>query len=93
MLGLDANTLAIRDYEITARLERLLALSQPAMATPLTTTTVHYSQPQSPYHHHDQIGSSHSRHRSPSPISRRSDIIDRARSLSPLHAGIDPRTY
>ena len=98
MLGLDAKTLSIPDYEITTRLERLLSVAQPAMmipmvTTPLTTTAVHYSRPQSPYHHHEHIRSSHSRHRSPSPMSRRSDIVDRARSLSPLHAGIDPRTY
>ncbi|CAF4457071.1 unnamed protein product, partial [Rotaria magnacalcarata] len=44
MLGLDAKTLAVADYEITARLEHLLTIVQPAMGIPVvqmpvTTTT------------------------------------------------------
>ncbi|CAF3907511.1 unnamed protein product [Adineta steineri] len=104
MLGLDSKSLSIPDYEITARLERLLAIIQPSVAIPMipitssTTTTstnhIHHQQQQqqqSPYHHHhhhhQNIQSAHTRHRSPSPGSHR------ARSLSPLHVGIDPRTY
>ncbi|UJR10679.1 hypothetical protein I4U23_014873 [Adineta vaga] len=110
MLGLDAKSLSIPDYEITARLERLLTVVQPTMAIPVvpfsssTTTAVtstnHIHQQESPYnnnhhhHHHRQnIHSAHPRHRSPSPSTYRTDANHRARSLSPLHAGIDPRTY
>ncbi len=111
MLGLDSKTLSVPDYEITARLERLLTVVQPTMAIPLvpipsstTTSTNPTHQQQIPYHnHHDQnhnnhnhhhdIHSAHARHRSPSPVSRRTEASHRARSLSPLHVGIDPRTY
>ncbi|CAF2393713.1 unnamed protein product [Rotaria sp. Silwood2] len=104
MLGLDAKTLAVPDYEITARLERLLTVVQPAMAIPFvqvptstTKSTTITQQHQSPYHnyhhHHQNTHSAHGRRRSPSPISRRTEGNHRARSLSPLHVGIDPRTY
>ncbi len=109
MLGLDSKTLSVPDYEITARLERLLSLVQPTMAIPLvpmptpsqTTTTITSNnlpaQQQIPYHHHHHhhhdIHSAHARHRSPSPVSRRTEASHRARSLSPLHVGIDPKTY
>lgn len=101
MLGLDSKSLSIPDYEITARLERLLAVVQPTMAIPVvpvpqpsiqpTTTTSVTHQHETPYHHHHHhhhnTHSAHTRHRSPSPVNAR------ARSLSPLHNGIDPRTY
>ncbi|CAF3494707.1 unnamed protein product [Rotaria sordida] len=107
MLGLDAKTLAVPDYEITARLERLLTTVQPTMAIPFvqvptstTKSTNITQQHQSPYqyhhHHHPRhqnTHSAHGRHRSPSPISRRTQGGHRARSLSPLQVGIDPRTY
>jgi hypothetical protein len=105
MLGLDSKTLSVPDYEITARLERLLAAIQPTMAIPVvpvpstTTTTTTAStnfthQQQIPYHHHHHnIHSAHARHRSPSPVSHRTEASHRARSLSPLHVTIDPRTY
>jgi hypothetical protein len=87
MLGLDSKTLSIPDYEITARLERLLTLVQPTMAIPIvpihTTTTTSSDlthQQQTPYHHHHHnIHSAHARHRSPSPVSRRSEASHRAR--------------
>lgn len=95
MLGLDAKTLSVPDYEITARLERLLNVVQPAMAIPVVQI------PQKPnnipqqqqYHHHHHPHSAYGRRRSPSPVSRRTEGNHRARSLSPLHVGIDPRTY
>ncbi|CAF3690001.1 unnamed protein product [Rotaria socialis] len=107
MLGLDSKTLSIPDYEITARLERLLSVVQPTMAIPVVpisssaaaTTSNNFTHQQQPpvehhYHHnHQNIHSAHVRHRSPSPVSRRSEASHRARSLSPLHVGIDPRTY
>jgi len=107
MLGLDSKTLSVPDYEITARLERLLAVVQPTLAIPVvpmpsstTATTASTNithQQQIPYHnhnhHHHDIHSAHARHRSPSPVSRRTEASHRARSLSPLHVGIDPRTY
>ncbi|CAF1028886.1 unnamed protein product [Adineta ricciae] len=104
MLGLDAKSLSIPDYEITARLERLLTVVQPTMAIPVvpvtssttaTTTTTNQLYDHN-YHHHHRHQNSHSahpRHRSPSPVTYRTDGNHRARSLSPLHAGIDPRTY
>jgi hypothetical protein len=106
MLGLDAKTLSVPDYEITARLERLITVVQPAMAIPVahmpSSTTkssniIHQQQPSYHNHHqhqhHQNVHSAHARRRSPSPISRRSDASHRARSLSPLHVGTDPRTY
>lgn len=105
MLGLDAKTLAVPDYEITARLERLLTVAQPTMAVPIvqvpTSTTqastiIQQQRPQRPLYHdhmHQHTHSAHGRRRSPSPVSRRADANHRARSLSPLHVGIDPRTY
>ncbi|CAF1686323.1 unnamed protein product [Rotaria magnacalcarata] len=110
MLGLDAKTLAVPDYEITARLEHLLTIVQPAMGIPVvqmpvTTTTKPLStsqqQQQKPpyhnghYHTHSRQNthSAHVRRRSPSPPSRRTDVNHRARSLSSLPAGIDPKTY
>jgi hypothetical protein len=104
MLGLDSKTLSVPDYEITARLERLLTVIQPTMAIPVvsippsTTTATSTNlthQQQIPYHHHHHhdIHSAHARHRSPSPVSHRTEASHRARSLSPLHVGIDPRTY
>lgn len=121
MLGLDAKTLSVPDYEITARLERLLTVvQQPAMAVPvvpvsqpatrpaLPPSTTHLTRPMSqphpagPSHHHHHLHyprqatathSSQGRRRSPSPNTRRSEASQRARSLSPLHVGIDPRTY
>jgi len=105
MLGLDAKTLSVPDYEITARLERLLNVVQPTMAIPVvqmpnsTTKSTYIPQQQQQrhlynHHHHPQNGrSSHGRRRSPSPVSRRTEASNRARSLSPLHVGIDPRTY
>ena len=79
MLGLDAKALAVPDYEITSRLEQLLAAVQPAVAIPVIPTSSHLI---------------HTRHRSPSPVSRRSQASHRARSLSPpLHVMADPRTY
>jgi len=104
MLGLDSKALSVPDYEITARLERLLTVVQPTMAIPvvpmppLTSTTTSNNvihQDQTPYHHHHHhnIHSAHARHRSPSPVSHRTEASHRARSLSPLHVGIDPRTY
>ncbi|CAF4796812.1 unnamed protein product [Rotaria socialis] len=110
MLGLDAKTLAVPDYEITARLEHLLTIVQPAMGIPVvqmpvTTTTKPLSvsqqqQQKPPYHnghyHTDSRQNTHSAHgrrRSPSPPSRRTGVNHRARSLSSLHAGIDPKTY
>ncbi len=105
MLGLDSKTLSVPDYEITARLERLLSLVQPTMAIPLvplpppattTTSTNSNAQQSIPYHHHHHhhdIHSAHARHRSPSPVSRRNEASHRARSLSPLHVGFDPKTY
>ncbi len=108
MLGLDSKTLSIPDYEITARLERLLTVVQPAMAIPVvqmpsstTTMSTNLTHQQPPYHdhnhhhhhHHQNMHSAHARRRSPSPVSHRSESNHRARSLSPLHVGIDPRTY
>ena len=100
MLGLDANTLSVPDYEITARLERLLNVVQPSMAIPVVqmppSPSKFVSMPQHHHHHRHQYPSTHSahgRHRSPSPVSRRTGGNHRARSLSPLHAGIDPKTY
>ena len=100
MLGLDAKTLSVPDYEITARLERLLTIVQPTMAVPVlpihasttksTSVVTHHHQHR---HHHENPHSAHGRRRSPSPVSRRSEASHRARSLSPLHVGIDPRTY
>lgn len=75
MLGLDAKALSVPDYEITTRLEQLVAAVQPALAIPVSTHQIH------------------TRRRSPSPVSRRSEASHRARSLSPLHVGVDPRTY
>ena len=102
-LGLDSKTLSIPDYEITAHLERLLTAVQPTVAIPVvpipTSTTsinpTHQEQTsyQSQYHHNERIPSTHTRHRSPSPVPHRSEISHRARSLSPLHVGIDPKTY
>ncbi|CAF2796990.1 unnamed protein product [Rotaria sp. Silwood2] len=103
MLGLDSKTLSIPDYEITARLERLLSVVQPTIAIPLlpmpastVTSTNLTHQQQTPFqhhYHHQNIHSAHARQRSPSPISRRTEASHRARSLSPLHIGIDPKTY
>ena len=98
MLGLDSKSLTIPDYEITARLERILTLVQPPMAIPVVPVmTTNLSQEHSTsYNHHHHVHhthSAHERHRSPSPISRRTDGNYRARSLSPLHVGIDPKTY
>ena len=99
MLGLDSKSLSFPDYEITARLERLLSHVQPTMAIPIvpvsqpptttttTATVTHQHEPPYHHHHHHNIRSAHTRHRSPSPVNCR------ARSLSPLHVGIDPRTY
>ncbi len=102
MLGLDAKTLSVPDYEITARLERLLTVVQPALAIPVlqlppsTTKSTSIPQQQPPYHnrqHRQSTHSAHGRRRSPSPVSRRIEASHRARSVSPLHIGIDPRTY
>ena len=98
MLGLDAKTLSVPDYEITARLERLLNVVQPTMAIPVVQMpTKPNNIPQQQYHHHhhshQNAHSAHGRRRSPSPVSRRTEGNHRARSLSPLHVGIDPRTY
>lgn len=102
MLGLDAKSLSIPDYEITARLERLLTVVQPPLAIPVvpvtssTTTTTNQLYDSNHHHHHHRHQNSHSahpRHRSPSPATYRTDGNHRARSHSPLHAGIDPRTY
>jgi hypothetical protein len=100
MLGLDAKTLSVPDYEITARLERLLNIVQPSMAIPVvqmpSSTTKSIPQQQHHYlnhHHHQNTRSAYGRRRSPSPISRRTEASHRARSLSPLHGGIDPKTY
>jgi hypothetical protein len=105
MLGLDAKTLSVPDYEITARLERLLTLVQPTMAIPVvqmpssTTKPISNTQQQPPYHdhynhhHHQTTHSAHGRRRSPSPVSRRTEASHRARSLSPFQVGLDPRTY
>lgn len=102
MLGLDAKTLSVPDYEITARLERLLQVVQPTMAIPVVqmpkSNNIPQQQPPPPSHqiHHHRYQNTHSaygRRRSPSPVSRRMEGNHRARSLSPLHVGIDPRTY
>lgn len=101
MLGLDSKSLTVPDYEITARLERLLSLVQPPMAIPVvpvtTMTNPSHDQTTSSYnHHHHHVHhthSAHERHRSPSPVSRRPDGNHRARSLSPLQMGLDPKTY
>ncbi|CAF1176279.1 unnamed protein product [Adineta steineri] len=111
MLGLDAKTLSVPDYEITARLERLLTVVQPTMVVPMlqlpssSTKSPNISQQQQPpynnrhqhqHQHHHHQPATHSalgRRRSPSPVSRRTEANNRARSLSPLHIGIDPRTY
>jgi len=104
MLGLDAKTLSVPDYEITARLERLLNIVQPTMAIPvnpmaISTTKSNKIDHQQPHHyhnhhhHHPNTHSSHGRHRSPSPVSRRTEASHRARSVSPIHGRIDPRTY
>ena len=101
MLGLDAKTLSVPDYEITARLERLLHVVQPNMAIPVVqmpikSTSIPQQDHYHPHHHRHQYHGTHSAHgrrRSPSPVSRRTGDNHRARSLSPLHAGIDPRTY
>ena len=98
MLGLDAKTLSVPDYEITARLERLLTILQPNMAIPVVqipNSTPNPQQQQQQYHpRHQHTHSAHGRPRSPpSPKSRRKEVNHRARSVSPLHAGIDPRTY
>jgi hypothetical protein len=91
MLGLDAKTLSVPDYEITARLERLLNVVQPSMAIPVVQMPQSTNIPQR--HHYHNGHSAHARRRSPSPVSRRTDANHRARSLSPLHTGVDPRTY
>ena len=116
MLGLDSKTLAVPDYEITARLERLLMNVQPGIAAvpvvPIGNPSIrsiggNRPQTSSPhvYHHHyppvppssgkptQPIRSAIPRRRSPSPQSRRAEASHRARSLSPLHVGFDPRTY
>lgn len=109
MLGLDAKTLAVPDYEITARLERLLSVVQSPMAVPVLQIPSSTNAPQQqqqqqlpphqrrqpppPHHHHPVTHSAHGRRRTPSPVSRRNQANHRARSLSPLHAGLDPRTY
>lgn len=110
MLGLDAKTLAVPDYEITARLERLLMSVQPSLTgaipvvpvpmVPVRPTTVNQPSHKPPYpnsnynnHVRHNTHSAHSRRRSPSPPSRRPDANHRARSVSPSHVGIDPRTY
>ena len=98
MLGLDAKTLSVPDYEITARLERLLHVAQPnvfipamQIANPPTTKPTYHHV----HHHHQPVAhSAHGRRRSPlSPTSRRHEACQRARSVSPLHVGIDPKTY
>ncbi|UJR35149.1 hypothetical protein I4U23_027918 [Adineta vaga] len=116
MLGLDAKTLSVPDYEITARLERLLTVVQSPMSVPVhqfpssTTKSINVPQQQLPpyqkrqqppsqqqqhhHHHHPVTHSAHGhRRRSPSPVSRRNENNYRARSLSPLQVGLDPRTY
>ncbi len=101
MLGLDAKTLSVPDYEITARLERLLNVVQPSMAIPVVQIPKPTSVPQQQQHHYHQPHrhqypnnhSAHGRRRSPSPVSRRTEASQRARSLSPLHAGYDLTTY
>jgi hypothetical protein len=101
MLGLDAKTLSVPDYEITARLERLLSVVQPTMAIPVvqmpnsTTKSTYIPQQQQHrlHNHHQNTRSAHGRRRSPSPVSRRTEPSNRARSQSPLRVGIDPRTY
>ena len=107
MLGLDAKTLSVPDYEITARLERLLSVVQSSMPVPLlqipSSTNAPQQQPQLPPYqrrqpppsapHHPVTHSAQGRRRTPSPVSRRNQANHRARSLSPLHAGLDPRTY
>jgi hypothetical protein len=97
MLGLDAKTLSVPDYEITARLERLLTVVQPTMSTPViqmpSSTIKSNNISQQQQHHYHNHHSAHGRRRSPSPVSRRTEPSHRARSLSPFHVGIDPRTY
>lgn len=97
MLGLDAKTLSVPDYEITARLERLLHVAQPNMVVQIPNSNnvpqhhVHHHHPQ---HRQPTQSAQGRRRRSPlSPNSRRSEASQRARSLSPLHVGLDPRTY
>ena len=108
MLGLDAKTLSVPDYEITARLERLLTVVQPGMPVPMApmhgvaVRPAFVGQPAPNYQHqhqqqrppHQNVHSAHGRRRrSPSPANRRAETNHRARSLSPLQVGIDPRTY
>ena len=100
MLGLDAKTLSVPDYEITARLEHLLTAVQPSMAIPvvsmpLSTTKSTSTSQRVPYQNYYQHNSrsAYGRRRSPSPVSRRSGIHHRPRSFSPTRIGIDPRTY
>ena len=106
MLGLDAKTLSVPDYEITARLERLLHVAQPSVIIPAVQianpgTTKPTSAPQQHHVHHHPVRhpqqaahSAHGRRRSPpSPTSRRTEASQRARSLSPLHNGFDPKFY
>lgn len=87
MLGLDVKTLPVPDYEITARLERLLTIGQPN----LNRSNVQEPKAIPPRYPH--ASSAQGRRRSPSPNNRRTDGNHRARSVSPLHIGIDPRTY
>ena len=96
MLGLDAKTLSVPDYEITARLERLLHVVQPNIVVPAVQIPNSTNALQHHVHHHRQPMQSAQgrRRRSPlSPNSRRTEASQRARSLSPLHVGLDPRTY
>ncbi|CAF1583069.1 unnamed protein product, partial [Didymodactylos carnosus] len=102
MLGLDAKTLSVPDYEITARLERLLTVVQPTIAMPVVHIPQQQHQQQRQEQHHyypsshnynNQRHTAHTRTRSPSPPTRRHETSHRARSHSPSHMGIDPRTY
>jgi hypothetical protein len=74
-----------------------MAIPVISMHPSTTSTNFTQQQQQTPYHHHQHhhqnIHSAHTRRRSPSPVSRRSEASHRARSLSPLHVGIDPKTY
>ena len=51
MVGLDAKSLSVPDYEITTRLERILASVQPSVAVPIVpiipgpTTNYHHRSP------------------------------------------------
>lgn len=126
MLGLDVKTLSVPDYEITARLERLLLTIQsgpiavPVVpvngtihtihssatnrnhngarpATSLAATGDHRSPASLPrpraHRSSQQMRSANVRRRSPSPVHRSEANGQRARSLSPLQVGLDPRTY